>query len=134
MPLPIYRLFGARSEGYECLMAMSGIAWAVTLAMPMESFLRFDMRAHAAVAPLWLWAVVAGASGSFHLIGLLARHRRIRLVSCWISMPFWWSVFAIFTADFPASTAPGIYFVHALLGSWACILLSRGRHVHSERL
>ena len=102
--------------------------------MPMESFLRFDMRARAAIAPLWLWAVLAGASGGFHLIGPLTRHRRIRLVSCWISMPFWWSVFAIFAADFPESTAPGIYFVHALFGSWACILLSRGRQIRSERL
>ncbi|MGI9510417.1 MAG: hypothetical protein ACR2QJ_13850 [Geminicoccaceae bacterium] len=127
MPLPIYRLFGARSEGYECLMAMSGIAWAVTLAMPMESFLRFDVRAHAAVAPLWIWALIAGLSGSLHLAGLLTRNQRLRLFSCWISMPFWWSVFAVFTTDFPHSTAPAIYFVHALLGSWACVLLSQRR-------
>ena len=125
MPLSICRLFGVRSEGYECLMAMSGIAWAVTLAMPMESFLRFDVRAHAAVAPLWAWAMVAGLSGSFHAIGLLIRNQPIRLVSCWISMPFWWSVFAVFAAEFPHSTAPAIYFVHALLGSWACVLLSQ---------
>ena len=85
MPSPIYRLFGVRSEGYECLMAMPGIAWAITLAMPMESSLRFDMGAHAALAPFWLWATVAGASAGFHLIGLLTRHRRIRLISCWIS-------------------------------------------------
>ena len=133
MPLPIYRLFGARSEGYECLMAMSGLAWAVTLAMPMESFLRFDMRAHAAVAPLWFWALAAGLSGSAHLVGLLSRHHQIRLLSCWISMPFWWAVFAVFAADFPQSTAPAIYFVHALLGSWACVLLSRGLHGERER-
>jgi len=133
MTEPIYRLFGARSEGYECLMAMSGLAWAITLAMPLESFLRFDMRAHAAVAPLWIWAFAAGLSGSVHLVGLLTRHHRIRLLACWISMPLWWSVFAIFAADFPQSTAPGIYFVHALLGSWACVLLSRGLYGHRER-
>ena len=133
MHLPIYRLLGARSEGYECLMAMSGLAWAITLAIPIESFLRFDMRAHAAVAPLWVWAVAAGLSGGAHLTGLMTRHRRLRLLSCWISMPFWWSVFAIFTHDFPHSTAPAIYFVHALLGSWACVLLSRNWHDDRER-
>ena len=106
MTEPIYRLFGARSEGYECLMAMSGLAWAITLAMPLESFLRFDMRAHAAVAPLWIWAFAAGLSGSVHLVGLLTRHHRIRLLACWISMPFWWSVFAVFAADFPRAPRP----------------------------
>ena len=120
------RLLGDRSEGYECLMAMSGLAWAITLAMPLESFLRFDMRAHAAVAPLWCWALAAGASGGVHLIGLISGWRRIRLMACWLSMPFWWSVFAVFTREFPHSTAPAIYFVHALLGSWACVLLSGG--------
>ena len=130
---PIYRLFGARSEGYECLMAMSGLAWALTLAMPLESFLRFDLRAHAAIAPLWFWALAAGTSGSVHLVGLMTRHRRVRLLACWISMPFWWSVFADFTSDFPNSTAPAIYFVHAVLGSWACVLLSREWHDRRER-
>jgi|GEM_PF-4576608 len=133
MTEPIYRLFGARSEGYECLMAMSGLAWAFTLAMPLESFLRFDLRAHAAIAPLWIWAFAAGLSGCVHLVGLMTRHHRIRLLACWISMPFWWSVFAIFAGDFPHSTAPGIYFVHALLGSWACVLLNRGLYGHRER-
>jgi hypothetical protein len=126
---PIYRLLGARSDGYECLMAMSGIAWAITLAIPLESFLRFDVRAHAAVAPLWVWGLAAGLSGSLHFLGLMTRIHRIRLLSCWISMPFWWSVFAVFTTDFPSSTAPAIYFVHALLGSWACVLLSRGGQI-----
>lgn len=133
MTEPIYRLFGARSEGYECLMAMSGLAWAFTLGMPAESFLRFDLRAHAAVGPLWTWALIAGVSGGLHLVGLMTRHHRIRLISCWISMPFWWSVFAVFTSDFPYSTAPAIYFVHALLGSWACVLLSRGLHGQRKR-
>ncbi len=128
MTEPIGRLFGPRSEGYECLMAMSGLAWAVTLAMPLESFLRFDVRAHAAVAPLWIWGAVAGTCGCLHLIGLMWRRQRIRLLACWISMPFWWSVFAVFAADFPHSTAPAIYFVHALLGSWACVILSRSGH------
>ena len=132
MTEPIYRLFdrllGARSEGYECLMAMSGLAWAVTLAMPLESFLRFDVRAHAAIAPLWFWALMAGASGSIHLVGLITKHHRIRLIACWISMPFWWSVFSLFVTEFPHSTAPAIYFVHALLGSWACVLLSGNWH------
>ena len=130
---PIYRLFGARSEGYECLMAMSGFAWALTLAMPMESFLRFDLRAHAAVAPLWFWALATGTCGSLHFVGLMTRHRRIRLLACWISMPLWWSVFAVFTSDFPHSTAPAVYFVHAVLGSWACVLLSREWHGYRDR-
>ncbi|MGI9499751.1 MAG: hypothetical protein ACR2P3_06920 [Geminicoccaceae bacterium] len=133
MTEPIYRLFGGRSEGYECLMAMSGLAWAVTLAMPLESFLRFDVRAHAAVAPLWIWATAAGLSGSLHLVGLMTRKQRIRLLSCWVSMPFWWSVFAVYTGDFPNSTAPAVYFVHAILGSWACVLLSREWHDHRAR-
>ena len=132
MPMPIYRLLGARSEGYECLMAMSGLAWAITLAMPLESFLRFDMRAHAAVAPLWIWAIVAGTSGGLHFIGLLCGRYQLRLVACWLSMPFWWLVFAIFTSEFPYSTSPAIYFVHAVLGSWACVLMSRGLHGDSE--
>ncbi len=127
------RLLGDRSEGYECLMAMSGLAWAVTLAMPLESFLRFDMRAHAAVAPLWCWALAAGTSGTFHLIGLISQHHGIRLAACWLSMPFWWSVFAVLTGEFPHSTAPAIYLVHALLGSWACVLLSGGWPVDRER-
>jgi hypothetical protein len=127
------RLLGARSEGYECLMAMSGLAWAVTLAMPMEGFLRFGMRDHAAVAPLWCWALAAGASGGCHLVGLITMRHRIRLVACWLSMPFWWSVFAVFIDDFPKSTAPAVYFVHALLGSWACVLLSGGWPVDRER-
>lgn len=138
MTEPISRLFdrllGARSEGYECLMAMSGLAWAVTLAMPMESFLRFDVRAHAAVAPLWCWALAAGVSGTIHLVGLMTQKHRVRLIACWISMPFWWLVFAAFTAEFPHSTAPAIYFVHALLGSWACVLLSGGWYGDRERL
>ena len=133
MTEPIYRLFGAESEGYECLMAMSGIAWAVTLAVPLESFLRFDVRAHAAVAPLWIWGLAAGISGVLHLIGLMTRLHPIRLFACWISMPFWWLVFAVFTTDFPTSTAPAIYFVHALLGSWACVLLSKGKRDGRER-
>jgi len=137
MTEPIQRLFdrllGARSEGYECLMAMSGLAWAITLAMPLESFLRFDVRAHAAVAPLWLWAMAAGTSGVFHLVGLITQRHRIRLAACWISMPFWWLVFAVFIGEFPRSTAPAIYFVHALLGSWACVILSGGWHVEREQ-
>jgi len=133
MTEPIYRLFGARSEGYECLMAMSGLAWAVSLAIPVESFLRFELRAHAAVAPLWFWGFAAGLSGSLHFAGLLTRHRHLRFFSCWISMPFWWAVFAIFANEFPYSTAPAVYFVHALLGSWACVLLSRGLNGDRER-
>ena len=137
MSEPIYRafnrLFGARSEGYECLMAMSGLAWAVTLAMPLESFLRFDVRAHAAVAPLWFWALVAGTSGTVLLIGIISQRHGVRLFACWVSMPFWWSVFAVFITEFPHSTAPAIYFVHALLGSWACILLSGEWHGDDQR-
>ena len=137
MTEPIQRLFdrllGPRSEGYECLMAMSGLAWAITLAMPLESFLRFDVRAHAAMAPLWLWALLAGTSGICHLVGLITQRHRLRLAACWISMPFWWLVFAVFIGEFPRSTAPAIYFVHALLGSWACVILSGGWHVERER-
>jgi hypothetical protein len=125
-PRLIDRVLGAQSEGYERLMAFSGLGWALTLGLLEAGVAHPSFRMHAIIAPEWIWALIAGLSGLLHVIGLTTGRRALRLLACWVSVPLWWSVFALFAAEFPRTTAPAIYFVHALLGSWACVLLTGG--------
>ncbi len=118
----------ARSDGYERVLALAALAWALTLAVPGQPPDAASALPSPAFAPSWPWALAGALVAGLHIVGLATRRLDLRFCAAWTAMPFWWSLFALCAPAFGHEVAIGFFLVHAMLSSWVCVQLTGERY------